>query len=40
VAAVPLGLPICSPRINDHNIQNLGQLLAWNWKPTTAKLAA
>jgi transposase len=27
-------------RINDHNIQNLDQLLPWNCKPTPAKLAA
>ena len=27
-------------RINDHNIQNLDQLLPWNWKPISAKLAA
>jgi hypothetical protein len=27
-------------RINDHNIQNLDQLLPWNWKTTSAKLAA
>ena len=27
-------------RVNDHNIQNLDQLLPWNWKPTPAKLAA
>jgi transposase len=27
-------------RINDHNIQNLDQLLPWNWKATPAKLAA
>jgi transposase len=27
-------------RINNHNIQNLGQLLPWNWKSTSAKLAA
>jgi transposase len=27
-------------RINDHNFQNLGQLLPWNWKSTSAKLAA
>jgi len=27
-------------RINDHNIQNLDQLLPWNWKKTSAKLAA
>jgi transposase len=27
-------------RINDHNIQRLDQLLPWNWKATTAKLAA
>ena len=27
-------------RINDHNIQNLDQLLPWHWKTTAAKLAA
>jgi transposase len=27
-------------RINDHNIQNLDQLLPWNWKVASAKLAA
>ena len=27
-------------RINDHNIQRLGQLLPWNWKATAAALAA
>jgi transposase len=27
-------------RINDHNIQRLDQLLPWNWKTTSAKLAA
>src|SRR5215475_376086 len=27
-------------RINDHNIQKLDQLLPWNWKTTSAKLAA
>ena len=27
-------------RINDHNIQRLEQLLPWNWKVATAKLAA
>jgi transposase len=27
-------------RINDHNIQNLDQLLPWNWRTTAAKLAA
>jgi transposase len=27
-------------RINDHNIQKLDQLLPWNWKATSAKLAA
>jgi hypothetical protein len=27
-------------RIADHTIQNLDQLLPWNWKPSTAKLAA
>jgi len=27
-------------RINDHNIQNLDQLLPWNWKAYSAKLAA
>jgi transposase len=27
-------------RINDHNIQKLDQLLPWNWKTATAKLAA
>jgi transposase len=27
-------------RINDHNIQKLGQLLPWNWKLDRAKLAA
>jgi transposase len=27
-------------RINDHNIQKLGQLLPWNWKTTSTKLAA
>jgi transposase len=27
-------------RINDHNIQNLDQLLPWNWKATSARLAA
>jgi transposase len=27
-------------RINDHNIQNLDQLLPWNWKAVPAKLAA
>jgi transposase len=27
-------------RINDHNIQNLDQLLPWNWKAPSAKLAA
>jgi hypothetical protein len=27
-------------RINDHNIQNLDQLLPWNWKAALAKLAA
>jgi hypothetical protein len=26
--------------INDHKIQNLHQLLPWNWKPTAAALAA
>src|SRR5580700_7614308 len=25
-------------RINDHNIQNLEQLLPWNWKPSEVKL--
>jgi transposase len=27
-------------RVNDHNIQNLDQLLPWNWKATSARLAA
>jgi transposase len=27
-------------RINDHNIQNLDQLLPWNWKATAKRLAA
>jgi transposase len=27
-------------RIADHPIQNLNQLLPWNWKPSPAKLAA
>jgi transposase len=27
-------------RINDHNIQTVDQLLPWNWKATSAKLAA
>jgi transposase len=27
-------------RIADHTIQNLEQLLPWNWKPSAAKLAA
>ncbi len=27
-------------RINDHNIQNLDQLLPWNWKAAATKLAA
>jgi hypothetical protein len=27
-------------RIADHTIQNLDQLLPWNWTPITAKLAA
>jgi hypothetical protein len=27
-------------RINDHNIHKLEQLLPWNWKTATAKLAA
>lgn len=27
-------------RINDHNVQRLGQLLPWNWKATAAALAA
>ena len=27
-------------RINDHNIQTLDQLLPWNWKAASAKLAA
>jgi transposase len=27
-------------RIADHTIQDLDQLLPWNWKPSTAKLAA
>jgi hypothetical protein len=27
-------------RINDHNIHKLDQLLPWNWKTATAKLAA
>jgi transposase len=27
-------------RIADHAIQNLDQLLPWNWKPSIAKLAA
>jgi transposase len=27
-------------RINDHNIQRLEQLLPWNWKAPSAKLAA
>jgi hypothetical protein len=27
-------------RINDHNIRKLDQLLPWNWKTTSAKLAA
>jgi transposase len=27
-------------RINDYNIQNLEQLLPWNWKPSEVKLAA
>jgi transposase len=27
-------------RINDHNIQKLDQLLPWNWKTASAKLAA
>jgi transposase len=27
-------------RINDHNIQNLDQLLPWAWKPNPAKIAA
>jgi len=26
-------------RINDHNNQNLHQLLPWNWKPTAAAAA-
>jgi transposase len=27
-------------RIAPHTIQNLGQLLPWNWNPSAAKLAA
>lgn len=27
-------------RINDHNIQNLDELVPWNWKTRSAKLAA
>jgi hypothetical protein len=27
-------------RINDHSIQSLDQLLPWNWKAPSAKLAA
>jgi hypothetical protein len=27
-------------RINDHNIQKLDQLLPWNWKAASGKLAA
>ena len=27
-------------RIADHTIQDLYQLLPWNWKPSAAKLAA
>ena len=27
-------------RINDHNIQNLSQLLPWNWKAMPVTLAA
>jgi transposase len=27
-------------RINDHNLQSLDQLLPWNWKAASAKLAA
>jgi hypothetical protein len=26
--------------IADHTIQNLDELLPWNWRPSTAKLAA
>jgi hypothetical protein len=28
------------PRINDHNIQKFDQFLSWNWKTTSATLAA
>ena len=27
-------------RIADHTIQDLGQLMPWNWKPSVAKFAA
>jgi hypothetical protein len=27
-------------RINDHSIQDLDQLLPWNWKPAAIRLAA
>jgi hypothetical protein len=27
-------------RINDQNIQNVGELVPWNWKTRSAKLAA
>jgi hypothetical protein len=27
-------------RINEHNIQKLDEVLLWNWKMTSAKLAA
>jgi hypothetical protein len=27
-------------RIADHTIQDLGQLMPWNWEPSAAKLAA
>jgi hypothetical protein len=26
-------------RINDHNIQNLDQLLPWNWRPLDARIS-
>jgi hypothetical protein len=29
-----------SERINEHNIQNIDQLLPWNWKTLSARLAA
>jgi transposase len=26
-------------RINDHNIQNLDQLLSWNWRPLDTRVS-